>query len=74
MTFEVLKNQFSRDRRAAVMSWHTGLEWIGAWRELPGQMLEEISALGMGVRGVGAGSPWDLPGVAQHFSAEENSS
>lgn len=53
------------------MSWHTGLEWIGAWRELPGQMLEEISALDMGVRGVGAGNPWDLPGAAQRFSAEK---
>lgn len=56
------------------MSWLTGLGWVGAWREGPGQMLEETSVLDMGVRGAGAGRPWDLPGAAQHFSAEENSS
>jgi len=56
------------------MSWHTGLGWVGAWREVPGQMLEEMSALDTGLRGAGTGSPWDLPGAAQDFSAEENSS
>lgn len=56
------------------MSWHTGLGWVGTWREVPGQMLEEVSALDTGVRGAGTGSPWDFPGAAQHFSAEENSS